>query len=58
MSDHPRHLLDRLLRRAGFRIHARPKGGPAKWQRGKVVLTQDQALKRVLLEEQGCGASG
>ncbi|HYF24300.1 MAG TPA: hypothetical protein VD931_01035 [Baekduia sp.] len=50
-SEHPsaesRDLKpdDRLLRRHGFRIVSRPKGGPNLWSRGGVVRPEDEALR-------------
>lgn len=42
---------DECLRRHGFHVVSRPSDGPVRWERGGVVLTQDQALAVVSGEE-------
>ena len=42
---------DDLLRRRGFSIHARPRGGPAVWKRGDEYLIVTTAVLVALAEE-------
>ena len=49
-----RYPEDAVLRKAGYRIHARPKDGPAVWETGRgELLTQAEAMARLdaLLED-------
>lgn len=36
--------LDSLLRKYGFKIHSRPRNGPATWIKDGTVLEQEDAL--------------
>jgi len=38
---------DQLLRRHGFKIHARPKNGPAMWAKQGEMFTEAAALRSV-----------
>lgn len=44
------HPRDEDLRRAGFRIHARPAKGHAVWERGGKLFTETQARATVETE--------
>lgn len=49
-----RYPRDATLRRFGFTIHARPKSGPALWEKGGKQYTETQALvlaDRMMAEE-------
>lgn len=37
---------DTKLRRRGFRVRGRPRGGPTTWEREGKVMTQEQAVLR------------
>ncbi len=43
----PRADTDALLRWHGWRIHARPRRGEARWERGGVVAGEAEALEMV-----------
>lgn len=45
MPPEPKESVDRLLRRHGFRIHARPTKGPATWERHGKVFYETVAVK-------------
>ena len=42
---------DVFLRRHGFRIHCRPKGGSATWERNNRVVFENVALELAKREE-------
>jgi hypothetical protein len=41
------HPGDVYLRRYGWRIHARPRRGPALWEKDGMVLTATEALEDI-----------
>lgn len=45
-----RFHYDAILRRKGFRIHSRPKKGPAIWLLGDTPYTYEEALKSIGVE--------
>ncbi len=46
-----RHIDDMVLRRHGFSIVARPKGGPPLWAHHGDVYTEAEAMHQVCAEE-------
>ena len=49
-SHADRWPVDQQLRRAGWKIEARPKSGESLWRKGQLVLPQSLALAEVRLE--------